>query len=152
MSEQNTQPAANDANKLTAVTSARRKLSEALIEQASGLRDDINEIAERLLLELYDAGVSTRLTSPQPEIEKLARECADDIHHFIRSATPQSTARKILERLERATAGLREELERAKYKANLADKLGPLEHQLAVEHNEVLRLRVPTHRYQGRVG
>jgi hypothetical protein len=50
-----------------------------------------------------------RLTAPQPEIEKLAKDCAEDIHLFIRSATPESTARKIMERLERATARLREE-------------------------------------------
>jgi hypothetical protein len=41
-----------------AVTEARRALSGLLVEQTMGLRDDINEQTEKLLMDLYEAGAA----------------------------------------------------------------------------------------------
>lgn len=47
--------------KLEAITIARRGISDAFVEQTMGLRDDVNEVVERILSELYEAG---RTSSP----------------------------------------------------------------------------------------
>jgi len=44
--------------KLMAVTETRRALSGLLVEQATGLRNDINEQAEKLMMALYEAGAA----------------------------------------------------------------------------------------------
>jgi hypothetical protein len=44
--------------KLVTVTEMRRALSGLLAEQALGIRDDINEQAEKLLMALYEAGAA----------------------------------------------------------------------------------------------
>lgn len=44
--------------KLVAVTETRRALSGLLVEQTMGLRDDINEQTEKLLMALYEAGAA----------------------------------------------------------------------------------------------
>jgi hypothetical protein len=45
-------------SKLAAVTETRRALSGLIAEQATGMRSDINEQAERLLTALYEAGAA----------------------------------------------------------------------------------------------
>lgn len=52
--------------KLVAVTETRRALSCLVAEQTLGLRDDINEQSERLLMALYDAGAAAGAAQMKP--------------------------------------------------------------------------------------
>lgn len=46
----------DSTSKLTAITEARRTLNNVFAEQTMGLRNDINEVTERILNALYEAG------------------------------------------------------------------------------------------------
>jgi hypothetical protein len=46
------------SSKLAAVTETRRALSGLIAEQATGMRSDLNEQAETLLMALYEAGAA----------------------------------------------------------------------------------------------
>ena len=58
--------------KLEAITIARRRISDALVEQAAGLRDDVNEVVERILDELYEGARASSPNAPphRPEAER----------------------------------------------------------------------------------
>jgi hypothetical protein len=68
------------SSKIAAVTETRRALSALIAEQATGLRDDINEQAEKLLTAIYDAGAARagallEKYAPQPHGLSHARKC-----------------------------------------------------------------------------
>jgi hypothetical protein len=67
-------------SKLAAVTETRRALSGLIAEQATGMRSDINEQAEKLLTALYESGAARAAAllekySPQPHGLSHARKC-----------------------------------------------------------------------------
>lgn len=72
--------ASHGSAKLVAVTEARRALSGLLAEQTMGLREDINERAEALLMALYEAGAAQAAAllekyAPQPHGLSHACKC-----------------------------------------------------------------------------